>query len=238
MSELDSLIESGNEELATPEDAKVETEAAPETDNANQAGEAKSEAETTSADSDESWTKAMALDERRKRQLVERENEELKLKLSDQDQRPSTPDPIEDPEGAINHLNDDFETKLLNQKIEMSQAFMRDKHEDYDEVEKQFYDMAQKDPSLWPKLRASELPAKFAYNHVKAEQKRSELEGFDMDKWKEEERERIKQELQGNKDSDKQEDKATKTEVPSLANVGTSGNEAITEKALEDIFPT
>lgn len=99
---------------------------------------------------------------------LERENAYLRGQAT-------TQTPKADPQESVDRFLDDPYAVLderdakrdWNQKVATSQMLMRDKHEDYDEMEAEFRRMAAADPSLGAALRASSHPAKFAYDTAK-----------------------------------------------------------------------
>lgn len=123
---------------------------------------------------EETWTKKAVIDERRKRQDLEKTVAELDKKLLElqaqkvQQEKAKRPDPIEDPEGANNFDRQESKQELWEMKVSLSQDFMRDKHEDYDEMEKKFQELAANNVYLSQQLRLSANPARFAYQTVKA----------------------------------------------------------------------
>lgn len=114
--------------------------------------------------------KAGIADERRKRQ-------EAQAQVKKQDAvKVEVPDPVADPD-AFNEFQDNrLNARDLKLKIEMSQSWARKAHEDYNDVEKVFIGLITDDDgnitdqTLVDKFNAAELPADFAYDHVKSMQ--------------------------------------------------------------------
>lgn len=113
---------------------------------------------------------AALLDEREKRQERDRRIAELEAKLSEANKTPppKAPDVLEDQEGFTKHFEDRLAQARREDRIEISQDLMRTMHEDYDEMEIKFAELAQKNPALVTQLNQSQLPAKFAYDTAKA----------------------------------------------------------------------
>ena len=105
----------------------------------------------------------MALDERRKRQAVEKQLEELK-KAQEEAAKTPRPDLIDDPEGALSHMQAEFDQKLRNQTIAVGQEMMRSMHEDYDTLEAEFVELAKTNPVIAQGVRDAANPAKYAYD--------------------------------------------------------------------------
>ena len=244
--ELKALIEEDSEttEVTTEEvteDLKVD-EAKPEGEDASVKAEDKPPVETTSTDSDDiSWTKAMALDERSKRQVLETKTQSLEAELSEF-KRKSRPDALEEPEAALNHVEQSFDSKLLTAMTNLSRAVMKMHKDDYDTMEIKFVEMATSDPSLVNEMAASPNPAEFAYETAKKKLEREEFLNMDTatEKAKLEAKWKAEFEAKQNAGSEEKQEKDalnSKADLPSLATVGAPGNKVVTDKSLEDLFP-
>ncbi len=224
--------EANDDELKAPEveETKGEEEAEPKAEDMDEGG-AKPEAETPAAENEEedkSWTKAMALDERKKRQAlqakVDRMEQQSPQSQVQEEQRPGV---LEDEEGAFAHLEAKFEEKRLSDKIRLSSSLYSEIHEDYDEMKTVFIDLAQENPALIQQMNSSDNPAKFAYetavNHTNVE-KFSDPEY--AEKLKNELRVQLLADLKGEKPGETDESKARKDavkKVPDLTNTAAAG---------------
>lgn len=186
--------------------------------------------------------KRAVLDERRKRQALEQELAQLRAQVNpDAHQPPARPDVFEDQEGAFGHLEHAFETRLVTQRIEISQELMREKHEDYDEAEAEFVELAKADPSLVQKMKASTLPAKFVYDHVQKHRQLQEMQ--DVEGYKAKLREQVRAEIlaeleaeRGNGGEAGAEAPARATLPPQLANRRSADKAPMAHESLEDIL--
>lgn len=122
------------------------------------------DAKKVEAEPKEDWTKAAVLDERRKRQELERKLAELEGKKAPAADQPKRPDLFEDPEGALNGVKTEIRMELFAARIEQSQELMRSLHTDYDELETEFYDLAKDNPILLKGIAEAKNPAKYAYD--------------------------------------------------------------------------
>lgn len=129
MSELhefeDLLDESPEPQVEVIEEAAAE--AAEETP-VEQEAEAEESAEEskveTTATEEESWTRAMALDERRKRQAIEEEARELRAELAKYQTKTEPEVSIfEDEKGFVQRQKQETEIALRNTALNMSEAF-------------------------------------------------------------------------------------------------------------------
>ena len=145
-------------EQAANEDTKGEAE-----EEAQAEPEATAETPAAEDDIEQKWTKAMALDERSKRQAVEKQLAELQKQREEAEKTPR-PDLIDDPEGALSHMQAEFDQKLRNQTIAVGQEMMRSMHEDYDTLEAEFVELAKSNPVIAQGIRDAANPAKYAYD--------------------------------------------------------------------------
>lgn len=181
---------------------------------------------------EESWTKAAVLDERRKRQELERKLAELEAKKEE----PKRPDVFEDPDGAFSHLEQQFNQKLLNERISLSRAMMEERHADYAEKEQVFIEMTKDSPELVRKMQEHPFPAKFAYEQATKHQEFKQMQ--DIDAYKAKMREEVKVEILKELESERTK-KATKdslVETPSLSKTRSAKDEPFIEKSLEETF--
>lgn len=106
-------------------------------------------------------------DERRKRQQLEREFQDLKRKIEKPAGKEGSgePDPLIDPAGFRQHMRDEFRMET----IEASRADMIDEvgEEDFGAAEAAFIAAAQADPKLAEKLQRSRDPARVAWREGK-----------------------------------------------------------------------
>lgn len=116
---------------------------------------------------------AALLDEREKRQTLQRELEELKKTQAPKEE---ATDFFEDPEGALKARDQAFEEKILQNKLEMSQAMAKESHPDFDELLGKFNKAMEADETLkgrakviWNDALSQPHPALSVYNAVKHE---------------------------------------------------------------------
>ena len=184
MSESLEDIINGNEATEEPAEQQVEqpTEAEPVQANADDSTEVETtgekEASTPDADNDPvKGLQAGIVEERRKRQEAEKRIEQYEqyLRSQQQGQQPNKPDFWEAPEEYLSQyarsLQGQFQQNLTNLSVDM----MRSTHDDYDEMEAKFTEMAEQNPALIQQLRQSGNPARFAYETAKSEVQRQQL---------------------------------------------------------------
>lgn len=175
MSELDALIESGDDyeepetveqesEVEEVETEEVETEETEEVEeSATTAQDRGKKAKSNDEEEETHWTKAAYLDEKRKRQELEKRLAELDKPR----QQEESIDLLTDPEAGARLLEQRAENKAFLRVIELSRDVMRDAKPDYDEMESYFVEQAKADPSLVDKMRVAANPAKYAYDTAK-----------------------------------------------------------------------
>lgn len=171
---------------------------------------------------DEPWTKKAVLDERRKRQELEQRLKDLESKKEPE----QAPDWWADPEKAAQHQSQQIEARLYQQKVELSQDFMRSQHEDYDDMEARFMEMAQENPTLRTELQKSANPARFAYETARKAAEYDAMKDVDSYKAKLEADVRKDVEAKLRKEIEAEQEKKAKKEAaidPSLASTSSKG---------------
>lgn len=250
MTDLDSLESVMGDEVDTDLTGAEADQPVVETDNpegddtdtaATPAGEAQPTDKPSAKEADdasESWTKRAVLDERRKRQDLERENAALKARLNPEatPKQPARPDVFEDQEGAFGYLQQQFDQRLVVDRINLSRELMAEKHDDYEEAESAFVDLAKADPSLVAKMRAATLPAKFVYDHVKKHQQMQEMQ--DVDGYRAKIKAELRAEILAEMDAEGAEERATAQtpHPPQLVNRRSASKAPIAHESLEDIL--
>jgi len=104
--------------------------------------------------------KAAMLEERRKRQEIERRLQEL-----EQGKEPEAKKKVfwEDPEAVIAERVSEVERRFTHRLLVSSEAVAREKHSDYGEKIVAFQEAMQRDPTLYERMRDDVNPAEFAY---------------------------------------------------------------------------
>lgn len=248
---LDDVI-SGNEtvvEAPTGEpEAQVDSPAEVEQEATNTEPEAepKVEAEATpkqdsppESDVDTEWTKAMALDERQKRQEWQRKYEELAQAQQKRDENP-LPDVFENQEAFAQSLLEKVEATRQQDRIELSQEIMRSLHEDYDQREAEFIAMAKENPILVQEMNKAGNPAKFAYEAAMKAEKLRSLENVDeMEaRIRQEIEAKVRAEIEGNtKQAAENVEKKRQSIPPSLTDAGgKAGFDSDAPESIDDIL--
>ena len=223
---------------STPaKDEVVETKGEPKTDDKSETAkvedkaEADKDAEPPAAENkDELWTKKAVLDERKKRQALEVEIAKLKEAKKPEEDKTET--------AELTKEELTMQSLILRERISLSREMMLEKHEDYEELETVFMDMAKENPSLVTQMNASPNPAKFAYNQAKAHSETKKLSDPEyVQKMKEDMRKEILAELEAKQTP---EDKRKKTAL-SVANISkatsvSSNSSKESLETLDDMF--
>lgn len=225
-------------EVVEPKATETETEDTtgekPAADSAEQKDSSTPEPESTK-EAEESWTKTAVLDERRKRQELERKIQDLEAKLNPPPEPKKAPDVFEDPEGYTKHLRSEVSTMILTERINLSRAMMEAQFKDYPEKEKVFLELAKSDPSMIEKLRSHPIPAKFAYEQAAKHLQYQEMQNVDA--YKAKLKEEVRQELlRETKEKDEAEAKKIQAIEPSLAKMRSTKENPHAEQSLQEIF--
>lgn len=147
--ELDAVVESDE-----PESEESEAEEAEESEESEDGSTAEPEKPDTSEDDDPEsskfWAKQAYLDEKRKRQELEKRLKELEAPKQEE------PSLFENPQAVLGTLKAQLSATL-------SREFMKELKPDYEDKEKYFVSLCQKHPELVDQLQSATNPAKFAY---------------------------------------------------------------------------
>jgi hypothetical protein len=172
------------------------------------------------------------LDEREKRQKAERELEEMRRQIAAMKEPPKVPDFYEDADGRLA-----YERRVIEQRAEarvLSQAKALAEREYGKELVAEAIDFFHQ-PEFAPitqRMIAEPLPFHSAVEFYKKQKFLSEVQ--DPDKWREQERERIRQELLAQSPAPS---KPT-APPPSLSKAPSRGNDAIAPgNAFDSMFP-
>lgn len=176
--------------------AEAQAEPVEETAQAETPEEATGDKEASPPPGDEvAAFKAKAIDETRKRQAAEQRLAQFEQSMQ---QRPAEPpDFWADPDKALANVAGVVQQQVRAGMTQMSQDMMRMAHPDYDELEAEFIDAANADPSLAAAMAQSANPAMYAYQW--AQQQRQIAQYSDpqfMEKHEAELREKIRAELE------------------------------------------
>lgn len=247
------------EEVTPLEEILNETEAEDEGTKAREAEEADQAAETKEPEAEEETGEkdgesppdpqmvplAAKQDEVRKRQAAEENLRITQLELAEAKRvrqetpqaEPTPPDPVEDPEGFSRHLENRQNFALLNQKLNLSQAFAERQHgvKEVADGLQAFQTMVQTDPTLSGRMQNDPDPYGFIMEHVKSYGAVDAAGG--MQAWMEAETARITAELEGK--SAEEEKAKTASSIPETladeSNKGTRERPEFSEPDLSDL---
>lgn len=162
----------------------------------------------TTASKDPAQGKEQAfLGERKRRQAAEKEAatlratlESLRAQQQPQMQRDAAPPQQEsfwdDPERAMQRQRDEVRRETTMLRYEMSEQMARSAHADFDEYRDEFLALAKANPVFVEQMRANGHPAEFAYQAGKRFRQARELGDVgDLDAWREQERQKLRDEL-------------------------------------------
>lgn len=106
------------------------------------------------------------LDERRKRQELERRVADFERHMEQQRQQPAPqqrPDWMTDPDTAAQYMRAEIERNNFETRVHMSERMVADKHADYVEMRDVFAEAAVRNRALADELVKHPFPAEFAY---------------------------------------------------------------------------
>jgi hypothetical protein len=198
------------------------------------------EAATPAAEKEPAWHLKAVLDEREKRQAAQRELEDLKKQLAANQPAKQKTSVLEDEGKFRTELMDDFRSELMNERLNLSQAFAeREFGKDaVAEAVKAFKELASENPELRARFSSSPTPYHELVSIVKKHNEVKEMENVDA--YKEKLRAEIRAELLKESEA-----KAAGVEqkrgsiTPSLAGKRSAGGVAASNSplTLDDVFP-
>lgn len=193
--------------------------------------------ETTAGKADNEptdWQYKAYKDEREKRQERDARIAELERQLADN--KSTIPDVFEDQEGFVSQLRSEMSQAQQSMRTELSREFMMSIHDDYEEKEKVFIELAKTTPALAHAIQSASNPAKFAYEQAKKHLQYQEMQ--DVDAYRAKIKAEILNELKQEQEKAAQ-DKASKTSniTPSLASErSSSATNDVQYESLDDVM--
>ncbi|MCK5616625.1 hypothetical protein KAR91_82960 [Candidatus Pacearchaeota archaeon] len=164
----DEVVEEVTEEVSQAEEVNEtakeseKVEEAPEVESKDEPKEPE-KAEPTSEEAEkENWTFQAVKDERRKRQELEKQLEELKAGQNNPEPK-ELPDIFENQEGFVNDLREQMRVETRQQIIQNQRDRMIEFKSDYEEKEAAFIEFGKNNPTLLAEANTAANPAKFAY---------------------------------------------------------------------------
>lgn len=197
---LDNLLD-GNSSAPKAETPAERVETAPEPESTGDKQDAAPPAESDESDSSPLIPRKALIDERRKRQEIEKKFAEFEAKLAEQSkpqpqpqrQPEPRPDPWTDPVGFAEWQDRQYAIRDYETRVLLSEELYAEKP-DYNDAKRAFIEAANADPSLAQKLVRHPVPAKFVYQEGKRLAALREI-GPDPAAWREQERQRLRDEL-------------------------------------------
>lgn len=237
--EATAADEQPNEQME-PEAPEIQEEPVSE-----QKGEVKNEEPPSSKENEEpeSWTKTAVIDERRKRQEFEKKYQELEAEIAalkqprQQEAKVERPDVFDDAEGAFKHTEKDFDRKLFEQRVNITKEIVKEKHADFDDMERHFLEMSKSNQALIEKLVSVPNPARFAYETAKND---LEVKKLSDPAYRDQIREEIRKEVLADLAKTQNPSARPELKLPSFANTTSSlksADKEVEDKSLDALFP-
>lgn len=169
---------------------------------------------------------------------IRAKNRELEERMSQAQQPEERPDFFEDPDAALNAIEQRQEQKLEEARIAWSVQSARHRHEDFDEKSKVFDEMLQQNPALWDQMRATPDPAEFAYRTADQTLKMREfgdIKSFE-DKVRADERTKAEARIKAEYEARLKELSGLPQPLADTRAAGGNSSPPVTNDALEDIL--
>lgn len=160
---------------------------------------------------EEPWTKAAYLAEKEKRQRAEQAANELAAKLAKQEEE-EKPYLGEEYEARFKDTESKFQNALIQQKLDLSESFAREKYADWDDKLVVFADMIKENPALYQQMIQQANPAEFAYKTANNQQKLKEM--GDPSEYEKNLRAKIEAELKQKYEKQSEQEAAKRDELP------------------------
>lgn len=178
------------------------------------------------------------LEERTKRQELQRQIEELRqgTERKPPPEPESPPDWLGDPELAAQHMQQQITQATRAQVVNLSRSMMMSARPDYEAREAEFIDLAVADPALVRAMNEADNPALYAYETaVKHARMRSLEEIGDIDEWRTAESKRLRAEIEAEQLAGRS---GNPRMPPSMARAteATGGHVTPTDEALDEIL--
>ena len=132
----------------------------------------------------------MALDERSKRQELERQLEALQRPQ----EQPKAPDVLDDQEGFVGYIKTEVQTAVSNATANLSEQLARRDHPDLDEKFEAYKELVKANPELHSQVQQSLSPWHEMVSIVDKSERLKAMEN--VDDWEAKERARIREELE------------------------------------------
>lgn len=141
-------------------------------------------------ESEKTWTKTAYLDEKKKRQAIEKEFQEFKSKgtgekkKEEAPEKENIPDIFEDPEGYTQYMDTKRARERYEDRANLSTELLIDKHgkEKVNEIFGVFDELVEINPELLEKIFTVANPAKFAFETVEKHLARKKFDDPDYEK--------------------------------------------------------
>lgn len=144
---------------------------------------------------------------------------------------------FDDPDAAINTLEQRMEQKIARTRIDISEQIARDRYPDFDDKIKVFTDLANENPNLWSQMSANVDPAGFAYKAAQNAAKMKEMgnvEEFEA-KIRADERARAKKEYDAEYGAKLKERANLPGSLSDTRATGGNNSPGVTNESLEDV---
>lgn len=126
--------------------------------------------------------------ERKKRQEIEAQLEQLRREMEARTQEPAAPPPSiwEDENGALSHVRNDavsaaVQQATFNARLDMSEMMARQAHPDFEDMKAEFVKMMQENPALQQQALSDPHPWQKAYQIAKNARTMNELGATDIE---------------------------------------------------------
>lgn len=170
---------------------------------------------------------------------IRAQNRELKEFQARQQQQPEqNPDFFDDPDKALQSLEQRFENRIRTERINMSEHNARRRYADFDNKVETFMELANQNPVLWQQMSESPDPADFAYKQADQHAKMQQFGSIDKfeEKVRAEERAKVEAAIKSEYEAKLKELSSIPESLSEARAAGGNSSPPVTNEALEDIL--
>lgn len=170
---------------------------------------------------------------------IRAKNRELEERMTQKAAEPEKrPDFFEDPDAALQTMEQRMEQKIAKARIDWSEQAARQRYQDFDDKIGVFTEMANENPVLWQQMATSPDPADFAYRQANQVQKMREFGSIDKfeEKVRADERMKAEKAALAKYEAKLKELSSLPGSLSDTRAAGGNSSPPVTDEALEDIL--
>jgi hypothetical protein len=168
---------------------------------------------------------------------IRAKNRELEERVNQQPAE-EKPDFFEDPDGALQTMEQRMEQKIARARVDWSEQAARRRYDDFDDKIGAFTELANENPALWQQMGQSVDPAEFAYTHADQAMKMREfgdIKSFE-EKVRADERAKAEAKVKAEYEAKMKELSGLPESLSDTRAAGGNSSPPVTNESLEDVL--